>query len=360
MADLDLALDSSSLLAKLVDVPSVSGDETELADMVERALRKLAHLTVVRDGNCVLAGTTLGRSQRVIIAGHLDTVPIAGNLPSRRDSGRLYGCGTSDMKAGIAVMLRLASLLTEPTYDVTYIFYDCEEIEATRNGLGRLVREHPEWIDGQFAIVMEPSDGAVEAGCQGTLRARVTVPGARSHSARSWLGVNAIHAAVPVLAALAAYEPRRVLIDGLEFREGLNAVAITGGVAGNVVPDECVVTVNYRFAPDRSVEDAFSHVRSVFQGFECVLTDSAPGALPGLSSEIGAAFVAHVGGDVGPKFGWTDVARFTELGIPAINFGPGDPMLAHQRLEYVELSRLDECERVLTSFLASSAGTAGS
>ena len=351
MADLDLTLDSSSLLAAIVDVPSVSGDEAELADMVERALRTLAHLTVVRDGNCVLASTTIGRSQRVIIAGHLDTVPIAGNLPSRRDSGRLYGCGTSDMKAGIAVMLRLASALRDPTYDVTFIFYDCEEIEATRNGLGRLVREHPEWIDGQFAIVMEPSDGAVEAGCQGTLRARVTVPGHRAHSARSWLGVNAIHAAAPVLHALAAYAPRRVLIDGLEFREGLNAVAITGGVAGNVVPDECVITVNYRFAPDRSVEDAFSHVRSVFDGFECVLTDSAPGALPGLSSDIGGAFVAHVGGDVGPKFGWTDVARFTELGIPAINFGPGDPMLAHQRLECVELSRLDDCERVLTSFL---------
>jgi len=349
---LDLTRDAASLLTAIVDIPSVSGDETALADAVESALRSLAHLTVVRDGNCVLAGTSLGREQRVILAGHLDTVPIADNLPSRRDGGRLYGCGTSDMKAGVAVMMRLAASLTEPSYDVTYIFYDCEEIESARNGLGRLVREHPEWIDGQFAIVLEPTSGAIEAGCQGTLRARVSLSGKRAHSARAWLGENAIHAAAPVLAILATYEPREVPIDGLVFREGLNAVLISGGNAGNVIPDECVVTVNYRFAPDRSVEEAFDHVRSVFDGFACELTDAAPGALPGLSSELGAAFIAQVGGDVLPKFGWTDVARFTALGIPAVNFGPGDPMLAHQRLESVELALLDEGESALTRFLS--------
>jgi succinyl-diaminopimelate desuccinylase len=255
------------------------------------------------------------------------------------------------MKAGIAVMLKLARSLTDPSYDVTFVFYDCEEVEAVRNGLGRIVRDHPEWIDGQFAVLMEPTNAAIEAGCQGTLRARVTVTGERAHSARSWLGVNAIHGAAPVLAILAAYDAAEVEIDGLVFREGLNAVFIAGGNAGNVIPDECVVTVNYRFAPDKSVDEAFSHVRSVFAGYDCELTDSAPGALPGLASELGAALVAVVGGVVGPKYGWTDVARFTALGIPAVNFGPGDPNIAHTRHEFVELSQLDDCERVLTRFL---------
>jgi succinyl-diaminopimelate desuccinylase len=352
MAELELTLDASTLLAAIVDTPSVSGDEAVLADAVERALRALPHLTVARDGNCVLARTTLGRRQRVILAGHLDTVPIADNLPSRRDGGRLYGCGTSDMKAGIAVMLRLARRLTDPSYDVTFVFYDCEEIEAARNGLGRLVREHTDWIEGDFAVLMEPTNGAIEAGCQGTLRAAVAVTGERAHSARSWLGVNAIHAAAPVLERLVAYEPREVPIDGLVYREGLNAVFISGGHAGNVIPDSCVVTVNYRFAPDRSVDEAFAHVQAVFEGFECQLLDAAPGALPGLSGEIGAALADVVGGSVGPKYGWTDVARFTELGIPAVNLGPGDPNLAHTRLESVELSQLDDCERVLLHFLA--------
>jgi succinyl-diaminopimelate desuccinylase len=352
MADLELTLDASSLLATIVDMPSVSGDEAMLADAVERALRQLPHLAVVRDGNCVVAHTSLGRAHRVIVAGHLDTVPIADNLPSRRDGGRLYGCGTSDMKAGIAVMLRLARLLTAPAYDVTFVFYDCEEIEAARNGLGRLVQEHPDWIAGDFAVLMEPTDGAIEAGCQGTLRALVTVTGERAHSARSWLGVNAIHAAAPVLDRLVAYEPREVPIDGLVYREGLNAVFISGGHAGNVIPDSCVVTVNYRFAPDRSVDEAFAHVQAVFDGYDCELADAAPGALPGLSSEIGAALAGVVGGAVGPKYGWTDVARFTQLGVPAVNYGPGDPNLAHTRLESVELAQLDDCERVLLQFLA--------
>ena len=354
MADLELTLDATALLVALVDTPSVSGDEAALADMVERALRTVAHLNTVRDGNCVLARTSLGRPQRVIIAGHLDTVPIADNLPSRRDSGRLYGCGTTDMKSGVAVMLRLARQLTDPLYDVTFIFYDCEEVEAARNGLGRLVREHPEWIDGHFAVLMEPTNAMVEAGCQGTLRARITTTGERVHSARSWLGVNAIHAAAPVLATLASYTASEVEIDGLAYREGLNAVFVAGGHAGNVIPDECVVTVNYRFAPNKSVAEAFAHVCSVFDGFACELTDSAPGAMPGLSSPIGAELVAAIGGEIGPKYGWTDVARFTALGIPAVNFGPGDPNVAHTRHEFVELAQLDDCERVLTAFLSAS------
>jgi succinyl-diaminopimelate desuccinylase len=351
MAELELTLDASTLLAAIVDTPSVSGDEAVLADAVERALSALPHLTVARDGNCVLARTTLGRRQRVILAGHLDTVPIADNLPSRRDGGRLYGCGTSDMKAGIAVMLRLARRLTDPSYDVTFVFYDCEEIEAARNGLGRLVREHPDWIEGDFAVLMEPTNGAIEAGCQGTLRAAVAVTGERAHSARSWLGVNAIHAAAPVLERLVAYAPREVPIDGLVYREGLNAVFISGGHAGNVIPDSCVVTVNYRFAPDRSVDEAFAHVQAVFEGFECQLLDAAPGALPGLSAEIGAALADVAGGSVGPKYGWTDVARFSRLGVPAVNYGPGDPLLAHADDERVPTAQIRSCEAGLRAWL---------
>src|SRR5690606_12740350 len=260
---LDLTQDVGALTARLVDIESVSGAEEELADAIEEALRSLGHLRVLRDGNSVVARTELGRAERVVIAGHIDTVPVAGNLPSRLEGDLLYGCGAADMKSGLAVQLKLC-LLTEPNRDLTFVFYDCEEVEAERNGLLRLTRRHPDWITGDFAVVMEPTDGEIEGGCQGSLRVEIVVPGARAHSARSWEGVNAIHAAEPILRILNEYEPRRPVVDGLQFREGLNAVGIRGGVAGNVIPDECVVTVNYRFAPDRTLEEAFGHVKELF------------------------------------------------------------------------------------------------
>ncbi len=353
---LDLTTDAATLTAALVDIESVSGDEREIADLVERALSACDALTVSREGNLVLARTELGRDQRVALAGHLDTVPIAGNVPSRRVDGVLHGCGTTDMKSGVAVMLRVAHLVgtgtLDPRVDLTWVFYDCEEIEASRNGLGRLARTAPERLAADFAVLLEPSDGAVEGGCQGTLRAAVRVPGVRAHSARSWLGVNAIHAAAPVLTRLAGYEPRVVDVDGLSYREGLNAVGIAGGVAGNVIPDECVVTANYRFAPDRSEADAFAHVRDVFDGFEVTLTDSAPGARPGLDTPVAAAFIAAVDAPVRAKLGWTDVARFGELGIPAVNFGPGDPNLAHKPEEHVAVQQVLDVETALLRFLS--------
>jgi len=255
------------------------------------------------------------------------------------------------MKSGLAVMLRLAAAVTEPAYDLTYVFYDHEEVEASLNGLGRLGRNHPEWLEAEFALLLEPTDGVVEGGCQGTLRADVTLSGTRAHSARSWLGVNAIHAAAPVLEALARYEPRSVDIAGCVYREGLNAVGISGGVAGNVIPDACTVSVNFRFAPDRSVEQAFAHVQEVFDGYDVVLSDAAPGALPGLDRPAAAAFLAAVGTPPRAKFGWTDVARFSELGIPAVNFGPGDPNLAHKPEEWVRLSQVTEVEDALRRYL---------
>ncbi|MFG1617617.1 succinyl-diaminopimelate desuccinylase [Nonomuraea wenchangensis] len=348
---LDLTQDVRALTAAIVDIESVSGAERALADAVERALAALPHLKVERSGETVVARTELGRAERVLIAGHLDTVPVAANLPSRVEGDLLYGCGTSDMKAGVAVALRLAATVPAPNRDVTYVFYDCEEIEAERNGLTRVAREHPDWLLADFAVLMEPTDGVIEGGCQGTLRAEVAVSGKRAHSARSWFGVNAIHGIEPVLARLNAYEARRPVVDGLEYHEGLNAVGVTGGVAGNVIPDRCVVTVNYRFAPDLTIEQAQEHVREVFDGFEVTFTDAAPGARPGLTHPVAAAFAAAVGGTPRAKLGWTDVARFSALGVPAVNYGPGDPNLAHQQGEYVSLPKIVEGERAMRDWL---------
>jgi succinyl-diaminopimelate desuccinylase len=339
----------------------VSGNEQRLADLVEEALRGYDGLSVQRDGNVVLARTDRGRERRVVLAGHLDTVPLAGNLPSRRADGVLHGCGTSDMKSGVAVLLRVAHLVgsgaLDPAVDLSWVCYDCEEVEAARNGLGRLARTRPDVLAGDLAVLLEPTDGVVEGGCQGTLRVAVRTTGVRAHSARSWLGRNAIHAAAPVLARLADYPARTVEVDGLTYREGLNAVGIAGGVAGNVVPDECTVTVNFRFAPDRTPDDAVEHVREVFDGFEVELTDLAPAARPGLDHAVAAEFVAAVGGEARAKLGWTDVARFGELGIPALNFGPGDPNLAHKPEEHVAVERVLEAEAALVRFLSGAGAT---
>jgi succinyl-diaminopimelate desuccinylase len=348
---LDLTADPAELTATLVDAPSVSGSEGPLADAVEHSLRALPHLKVVRDGDAVIAFTHLGRERRVILAGHLDTVPIVDNVPSRQEGDRLYGCGSSDMKSGLAVMLHLAATIPDPTSDLTLIFYDNEEVAAELNGLRRLAANHPEWLEGDLAILLEPTDGVIEAGCQGTLRVEANVTGHRAHSARSWLGVNAIHQAAPLLAKLAAYEPRSVDIDGCIYREGLSAVKITGGVAGNVVPDTCTVTINFRFAPDRDEAQALEHVRAVLEPFELTLTDSAAGALPGLSAPAARDFIAATGAAPRAKYGWTDVARFAALGIPAVNFGPGDPNLAHTAEESIELPRIGAVTDVLRAYL---------
>ena len=348
---MDLRLDGAALTAQLVDTPSVSGEEGPLTDAIEAALRPVPHLTVHRDGHAIVARTTLGRPERVILAGHTDTVPVAGNQPSRLVGSRLYGCGTTDMKAGLAVQLRLAAGLTSPGRDVSYVFYDCEEVAADRNGLLRLSRNRPDLLAGDFAVLMEPSSAEIEGGCQGTLRAEVAVPGQRAHTARSWMGRNAIHEAGPVLDVLRGYAPREPDVDGLRYHEGLNAVGIRGGVAGNVVPDECVVTVNYRFAPDLTGEQAAGFVRSLFSSWPVTILDVADGARPGLGQPAAAGFVAAVGGTPRAKLGWTDVARFAALGIPAVNYGPGISEIAHTAGEYVETAKIAECEARLRAWL---------
>ena len=354
--ELDLAADPADLLQALIDVPSESLQEQVLADAVERAVSAYPHLDVVRDGHTIVARTNLGRAERVVIGGHLDTVPENANMPSRRvtvdGEDRVYGLGACDMKGGVAVALRLAAALTAPTRDVTWIWYEAEEIDSQYNGLRRLADERPELLAADFAVLMEPSNAVVEAGCQGTMRVDVRTTGVRSHSARSWMGDNAIHKAGEVLRRLEAYDARQVEIDGLVYREGLNAVGIRGGVAGNVIPDECVVAVNYRFAPSRTKEEGEAFLREFFDGYDVTVVDAVDGALPGLAHPAAQDFVAAVGGTPSPKFGWTDVARFTSLGVPAVNYGTGDPSLAHHRDEYVPVADLVAVEAGLRSWLA--------
>jgi len=357
-ARLDTEGSATDLTRALIDIPSVSGSESALADAIESLLASCAHLEVLRDGDAVVARTMLGRAHRVIIAGHIDTVPINANVPSRMDEvlGEpvVWGRGAVDMKAGCAVALKLAVEITEPTVDVTWIFYDHEEVSAELNGLGRLGRTQPRLLEGDFAILGEPSNARIEGGCNGTLRVEVRTVGRRAHSARAWTGENAIHALTPALAVLSGYEAETIVVDGLAYREGLSAVGVRGGVASNVIPDEAVLTVNYRVAPDKSEAEAEAHVRSVFSGFDVVVVDSAAGARPGLTSAIAAESVTAVGGEPQPQYGWTDVARFSALGIPAVNFGPGDPELAHTDDESVPVAQIETCESVLRAWLGSS------
>ncbi|WP_193104280.1 succinyl-diaminopimelate desuccinylase [Brachybacterium sp. FME24] len=345
---LDPRTDIVELTAAIVDIESVSGNEEALADAVEAALREHAvHLEVIRDGDTVIARTHRGLDQRVLLAGHLDTVPVADNLPSSRRlrEGReeLVGRGTCDMKGGVAAFLALAVEADAAPVDLTWIFYDHEEVAAADNSLTRLATEHPEYLAADFALLGEPTSAGVEGGCKGTMKLEVTARGIAAHSARDWVGDNAIHHLAPVLERLSAYEARRAVIDGLEYRECLNAVAISGGIAGNVIPDRAGATLNYRFAPDTSVAQAEAHVREVLDGLDLdiVVTDAAAGALPGLADDAARAFLAALGDvPVAAKQGWTDVARFAALGTPAVNFGPGDPLLAHTDDEHVPLQDL--------------------
>ncbi|HEX6365534.1 MAG TPA: succinyl-diaminopimelate desuccinylase [Agromyces sp.] len=359
MPELDLTADSVAITQAICDVPSVSGDEARLADLIMEALAGMAHLELIRDGDTVVARTNLGRDRRVVIAGHLDTVPINENLPTRLETldGQpyLWGRGTVDMKAGVAVQLKLAAELTEPVVDITWMWYDHEEVSAELNGLGRLARHRPDLFTGDFAILGEPSNGHVEGGCNGNLRVELRAYGLRAHSARSWVGENAIHRLSPALERLAAHEPQTVEVDGLAYREGLNAVGISGGIAGNVIPDEAMLHVNFRFAPSRTVAEAIDIVSGMFPEYELTVVDEAEGARPGLDDPLAQQFVRAVGAEARPKYGWTDVARFSALGIPAVNFGPGDPLKAHADDERVACDQILSCERALRAWLMGAA-----
>jgi succinyl-diaminopimelate desuccinylase len=356
---LDPATDATSLTAAVCDIESVSHHEQALADAVESALRRLGHLEVIRLGQTVVARTDLGRDERVVLAGHIDTVPLTAdprNLPTRRVDGpggqMLWGRGTVDMKGGVAVILRVAHELRAPNRDLTLVLYEAEEVDSRYNGLGLIERERPDLVeDADFAVLLEPTDARIEGGCKGTLRAVVTTTGVAAHSARPWKGHNAIHDAAEVLGRLTTYAPATRHVDGLEFREALNAVGIVGGVAGNVIPDRCEVTVNYRYAPSLSERDAEAHVREVFTGFDVEVVDNTGGARPGLHLPAAEAFVAALGLPVEAKQGWTDVARFSAMGVPAVNFGPGDPNLAHHDDEQCPVEQYGACEAALLRWL---------
>ena len=357
--------DIAALTTDLVNIPSVSGNEAALASAIFVELSKCDWLEVHRFKNSVVAKTNLGKESRVIVAGHIDTVPVADNekavlVPSGKglpSDGTIvpedvvFGLGSCDMKGGVAVALRAAVSIENPQFDVTYIFYECEEVDSERNGLTLIAAEHPEWLTADIAVLLEPSNANIEAGCQGTLRAKISTTGTRAHSARSWLGDNAIHNLGDILARLNAYEPAKVMIDGLEYREGLNAVQVTGGIAGNVIPDSATVDVNYRYAPSTSGKQAEAHIREVFDGFLVEFVENVSGAMPGLDRPALADLVSRVGGKVAPKFGWTDVARFSAMGVPAVNLGPGDPGLAHSRNEHVSVAQLKQCEETVFDWL---------
>jgi succinyl-diaminopimelate desuccinylase len=356
-APLNLDSDVVQLLRALIDVESVSGHEQEIADLIEQALRPYRHLNVLRDGNVVLARTELGRSERVVIAGHLDTVPVAGNLPSwttYNSAGReiIWGRGACDMKGGIAVQLSAAAALLRPRRDITWIFYDNEEVEEYRNGLSRIAREHPEYLEGSFAVLCEPTNARIEGGCQGSMLLTVELTGLAAHSARAWIGRNAIHDAGPVLERLSSHQSQQIEVDGLTYREGLNAVRISGGIAGNVIPDRCVIEINYRFAPDKSPAEAEAYVREVLDGYSVRVLDVAAGARPGLDQPAAQEFLRAVGGEATAKLGWTDVARFSSMGIPAVNFGPGDPTKAHADDEFCPADDVVACRDGLLSWLS--------
>jgi succinyl-diaminopimelate desuccinylase len=350
--------DLLALAAELVAIPSVSHHEAALADRVEADLRGAGHLEVMRFEDTIVARTELGRPRRVVLAGHLDTVPPFDGGSGRVEGDTLWGLGAVDMKGGVAVLLDLATTVAAPALDVTYVLYACEEVERRHNALARLATTRPELLAADAAVLGEPTGGVVEAGCQGTMRAVVSRGGRRAHTARPWTGVNAVHRLAPVLDALERYVPRRVLLDGCEYTEQLQAVGIEGGIASNVVPDRATVTINYRFAPEVDTAGAEATLRALVgagldpsAGDGIDVVDAASGAPPDLGHPVLAALVAATGAPPRAKLGWTDVATFAELGVPATNFGPGDPSLAHTPDEHVTRQELERARAVLATVL---------
>ncbi|HTV11139.1 MAG TPA: succinyl-diaminopimelate desuccinylase [Acidimicrobiales bacterium] len=362
--------DLLALAQELVAIPSVSLQEAQIADFVEGFARGAPWLEVDRIGDNVVARTHGALPVRVLLAGHLDTVPP----PSRRgaeggpesapgdnqvtgtDGGTLWGLGSTDMKGGLAVMLDLAASLRAPNCDLTYVFYVAEEIARAHSGLLALAESHPDLLDADTAIVCEPTNCLVEAGCQGVLRAEIVLRGARAHVARPWTGSNAVHRLGPLLGLISSVPPRKVQIDGCSYQESLQAVRTWGGVAANVLPEVAGIEVNYRFAPDRDKEAARAALREMVasvleEGDALVFTDAAPAALPSLQDPVLARLLQLTGHPPAGKLGWTDVAFFSERGTPAANFGPGDPELAHAPGERVTRAELERARAVLGSLL---------
>lgn len=349
--------DLLALTADLIDIPSVSLNETSIADFVEaRVTQNAPSLECIRVGDNVIVRTNAGHERRILVGGHLDTVPADQNEKARIEGDSLFGLGAADMKGGLAVMLTLAeaahALSSRLRFDLTVVFYVAEEITEEHNGLRVLFAEHAELVAADLAILMEPTGAWVEAGCQGSLTVEAIFTGVRAHSARPWMGDNAIHAASQALARIAAHPSDSVSVDGLEYRESIQVVHFEGGVANNVVPDNARMRVNRRFAPAYDTQTALAQVTALLDGAtSIVVINESSCAAPNLTNPLIAEFIGTNDLAVRPKLGWTDVARFTSHGIPALNFGPGNPEVAHTRGEFVERVELDACYAVLARFI---------
>jgi len=336
------------LTAQLVDIPSVSHAEDKAAAFVAGALSSADHLVTTRIGNNVVSRTSLGRSRRLLIAGHLDTVPPNGNEQAVVDDDKCSGLGSADMKGGVAVMIELAKSVVAPSVDLTFVWYACEEVEQRYSGLGEIEAARPDLLVADAAVLTEPTAAVVEAGCQGVLRVDVRLGGERAHTARSWMGVNAIHRLGLVLDLVDGFDQRMPKLDGCEYRESLQAVRVDGGIANNVVPDEVRLVLNHRYAPDRTKDQAFEAIRELLSpvidarlGDRVHLADFALAAAPNLDHPLLAALVDASGSAPRGKLGWTDVSFFSARGVPAANFGPGNPQLAHTAGEWVGRNDLE-------------------
>lgn len=344
----------ADLLQTLVDIPSVTGDEARIADWVRARLAALGRGEILRSGNSVVWRGPQQDRPLVVLAGHLDTVPPNGNARARREGERLYGVGTTDMKAGDAVMLALLESLDPDAlrFDLAAVFYDAEEGPHERNGLKRLLGEMPWLREARLAVLLEPTDLRVELGCVGTMNAEVRVNGKAAHSARPWLGVNAIAEAAAWLAEITRFPVTPVTVGGVEFKETLAVTTLAAGRAKNVIPDALTANLNYRFPPDRTLEQAEARIRALVPGaFEVSIIDRAePGLVCNDRPEV-RGFIERFDAPIAGKQGWTDVAQFTAAGIPAFNYGPGVPELAHQAGEYCPVPNLHVVYANLAAFL---------
>jgi succinyl-diaminopimelate desuccinylase len=334
----------------LVDIPSVSRAEAKAMAFVHDSLS----LVPLWDDEDIIFATTGGDGGRelVVLAGHLDTVPAQGNVPGRRDDAAIVGLGASDMKGGIAVMLELAAWAAEASaaLELGFLFFTREELAAEESPLPGFLRGCERVREAALVIVLEPTDNEVHVGCLGNLSAQLTFRGSSAHSARPWLGDNAIHKAAAALAPLAQLEPVDVAVDGLVFREVVSAVAIEGGIADNVVPDRCVARLNYRYAPGRTREAAEASVRELAGEAELEILGNSPPA-PVIVDRPLVRRLRDAGNfEIRPKQAWTPVAQFAEAGLDAVNLGPGATRYAHTADERVEIDELVRTYEALRRF----------
>ena len=336
--------------------PSVTGEEKRLCDDLAARIAASPGWEIERASNN-LAVRRLAPDparQRVVFAGHLDTVPEPeGGIEVRVEGERVYGRGASDMKAGDAVMLSLLEGFPweDSRFEAAFVFYEREEGPYAENGLETVFSECPWVLDAELALVPEPTGGALEVGCVGTAQVEVVFRGRAAHAARPWQGENALTKAGEFLAALHERPAVEVVVDGLPFYEVLTPTTARGGRANNIVPDLFSINVNHRFAPGKDLED----VERLFDGLTdgsatYRVVDFAPSGPVSLENPLLRELIS-TGLEVRPKQAWTDVARFSERGVAAANFGPGLPSQAHQEAEYAELPLLEECHAHLTSFL---------